>query len=59
MRRDREVGDGLRPVSAAVAPLVDRIVEAAIKRAEEQGNLAKAERLWRHWRDYREEPHAP
>lgn len=55
MRRHREVGNGLRPVSAAVAPLVDRIAEAAIRRALGEGDTAKAERLRRDWRNFVEE----
>ncbi len=38
-------GADFQPVSAIVAPLIHRIAAAAIKRAELQGNPAKAERM--------------
>ena len=48
-------GADFQPVSAIVAPLIHRIAAAAIKRAEEQGKPAKAERMRRRWRAFTEE----
>ena len=52
-------GADFQPVSAIVAPLIHRIAAAATKRAEEQGDPAKAERMLAMLRDFQERRNAP
>ncbi len=41
-------------ISVAVSDMVDQVFETAIRRAVDEGDTAKAERLRHHWRGSKE-----
>ena len=53
MRR-ADNADGFQHVFRPVARIVDQVAYAAIRHAPDEGDIAKAKRLRRHWRGSKE-----
>lgn len=52
--RQADMTHGFEHISGPAFHVIDRVAEAVIRRAVDEGDTAKAERLRRHWRGSKE-----